>query len=144
MPPAMVDAHTPREAVMKIDNTCNPYRLLPSRPKPDATAPEFKEIFHRTVTESALLRAPGEAGNAELMEKSRLLLDVLDDYGHRLADPGTSLKELSPLVQQVEHAASRLESCLPPEDKSELAGFVRNARIAAKVAVMKYQRGDFV
>jgi hypothetical protein len=110
MPPAMVDAHTPREAVMKIDNTCNPYRLLPSRPKPDATAPEFKEIFHRTVTESALLRAPGEAGNAELMEKSRLLL----------------------------------ESRLPPEDKSELAGFVRNARIAAKVAVMKYQRGDFV
>jgi hypothetical protein len=140
----MAEAYNPREAAMKINNTCNPYHLLPSRPKSDATAPGFKEIFHRTVTETASPRAPGEVGNAELMEKSRLLLDALDDYGHQLTDRGTSLRELSPLVQRVEHAANRLESRLPPEDKSELAGFVRNARIAAKVAVMKYQRGDFV
>lgn len=73
------------------------------------------------------------------------VLSVLDRFSEALADPGKSLKEIDPLVKELEAGASSLEklsSRLP--EGNELKDLVDQTAVLAAVEAMKFNRGDYI
>ena len=80
-----------------------------------------------------------------VIERAEQLLDILGEYQRKLADPVFTLRDISPLVQQ-------LETCnigLVPEidalaDGDELKDILNEVIIASTVEVVRFNRGDYV
>lgn len=72
-------------------------------------------------------------------------LGVLDSYSQALADPQQSLKQISPLVKDLENEArnmERLSQSLPPGHG--LKPVAESLAVLATVESMKFNRGDYV
>ena len=107
----------------------------------------FKEIFDRTVS-GTNAPAPVESldPRAMVLDRSDRVLDLLDTYAGKLADTSTSLKEIHPLVKRIENEVRFMES-----DAADLAGehedmghLLRQVAATANVAVLKFERGDYI
>ena len=72
-------------------------------------------------------------------------LSIMESYQRQMADPKTTLKDVYPVVQQMEKKAAELiptlES-LPAEDK--LKDILNRAVVASTVEVIKFNRGDYI
>ena len=84
-------------------------------------------------------------GENPVIERAERLLDVLGEYQRKLADPVFTLRDISPLVQQLE----TLNTDLVPEidvlaDGDELKDIVSEVIIASTVEVVRFNRGDYV
>ena len=71
------------------------------------------------------------------------LLATLEEYEARLADPKTSLKELSPLVNNMQTKASALEADLPLMDSS-ISPLANQIIGQAQIEAIKFNRGDYI
>ncbi len=79
------------------------------------------------------------------LEQSDRVLTLLDRYAGKLADPSTSLKEIYPLVTRIQEEVDLLEtSAADVPDEKGVGRFFKDLAITANVAMLKYQRGDFV
>ena len=84
-------------------------------------------------------------GKNPVIERAERMLDILGEYQRKLADPAFTLRDVSPLVQQ-------LETCnigLVPEmdalaDGDELKDILNQVIIASVVEVVRFNRGDYV
>ncbi len=95
-----------------------------------------------SVSPTASLMAVREASPEAQVQR---LLSALDEYSQGLADPQKSLKDLEPLVADLEKGAadlSELNQTLP--EGSELKDLCGQASILATVEAAKFRRGDFV
>ena len=84
-------------------------------------------------------------GENPVIDRAERLLDVLGEYQRKLADPVFTLRDISPLVQQLE----ALNSDLVPEidalaDGDELKDILSEVIIASTVEVVRFNRGDYV
>ncbi len=73
------------------------------------------------------------------------LLNVIESYQTKMADPKVSLKEIYPLVQQMEKKTAELvpaSEALPDGDK--LKEILNGVLVASTVEVIKFNRGDYV
>ncbi len=73
------------------------------------------------------------------------LLNVIESYQVKMADPKVSLKEIHPLVQQMEKKTSELApvaEALPDGDK--LKEILNRVLVASTVEIIKFNRGDYV
>lgn len=71
------------------------------------------------------------------------LLGVLEKYETALADPSVSLKNLHPLVLDMQQKAQRLQEALP-RIESSLTPLANQIISQAQVESIKFQRGDYI
>ena len=89
----------------------------------------------------AALTAESTTGTQQVED----LLDLLDTYRQMLADPGTTLKEMGPVVDRITAQRDQLVETmegLDPEDG--LRDLINQALVAATTEVVKFNKGDYV
>jgi len=127
--------------ISKIDDSFKPN--LPSSKKTDGNQ-EFKQIFDRTLNE---INAPGPVDDKiNVIEHGDKILNLLDDYARQLTDPGKTLKDIGPLVDRIEKEVRLIETeaAAKVRDDQELETIIKDLSITANVAVLKFQRGEYI
>jgi hypothetical protein len=124
----------------KASQVGGPEESTPSRTKavdPQAALNEMAGI--------ARSRAVLATGTEEITDRIQAVLDRLDDYQQRLADPQISLKEMMPVVSALERQINDLKwSEDKPPIPADLARIASEVAVTAQVEVSKFYRGDYV
>jgi hypothetical protein len=108
---------------------------------------DFREILGRAVSGTgapAPIQLPDPRGM--VLNQSDKVLDLLDNYAGKLADASTSLKEIHPLVRRIENEVRLMESraaSLAGEHR-DMGHLLRQVAATASVAVLKFERGDYI
>jgi hypothetical protein len=110
--------------------------------KPDAGPRQTAFINPLT---SVWRTAPGSADPEFAIDRIENMLDLLDRYRHKLADPEMNLKQIDPIINEIarenDGLASLAES-LPAAD--ELKGILKRTMVTASLEVTKFYRGDYL
>ena len=73
------------------------------------------------------------------------LLDLLDDYRYKLADPQATLKDIHPLIARIEKEKEHLTAALDLlTDRGELKSILNQTLVTASLEVIKFNRGDYI
>ena len=73
------------------------------------------------------------------------LLDLLDDYRQKLADPQVTLKEIDALVGRISGEKENLTATLGSMEKGEqLQDILNQTLVTASLEIMKFRRGDYI
>ena len=107
----------------------------------------FKQIFDRKLSEvNRITRLTSADPKTDLLDHSDKVLDLLDDYAKELGNPLKTLKDIEPIVSRIEKEVDLIESKtagIVLQDR-EVEQFVRDLSVTAHVAVLKFQRGDYL
>jgi hypothetical protein len=91
------------------------------------------------------MESTNQASRADTVERINRFMDILESYQSGMEDAAATLKQVSPLVTQMEEEAQNLipvlES-LPAGD--ELKDILNRLLVASTVEVIKFNRGDYV
>ena len=151
---------------MKIDNNdpimkgLHPQGTAKSRP---AGEQEFGKILKETVENtqkpdagprqttfvnplaSVWRTARGSADPEFAIDRIENMIDLLDQYRHKLADPQMNLKQIDPIINEIARENDSLASLadsLPAAD--ELKGLLERTMVTASLEVTKFYRGDYL
>ena len=85
------------------------------------------------------------AQNGSIIDRVENLLNVLDEYQQKLKDPHFSLKEIDPLVKQMEKEKENLAPVLDSlvEDDG-LKDILNQALVTSSLETIKFNRGDYI
>ena len=73
------------------------------------------------------------------------VLDTLDDYQKKLASPAFTLKDIAPLIDEIEAGNKTLISASKAlSDGDELKNILEQVIITSMVEIIKFNRGDYV
>jgi hypothetical protein len=73
------------------------------------------------------------------------ILDLLDDYRHKLADSRVTLREMDALVDRISGEKDNLSATLSSmEEGEQLRDILNQTLVTASLEVMKFRRGDYV
>lgn len=128
-----------------MGRSCGPTSLTPSI-KTDNNA-DFREILKARISQTnAASPAIGKEPNPVLLAQSVKVLDLLDGFAQALADPRRTLKDMVPLVRGMEGEVGRLDdaSCAEGKQATGDLALARDVSLLAHVALIKFDRGDFV
>ncbi len=133
-----------------IDIPVNGYRQTPSSSRGNSTA--FDDVFSRELT--ALQKTPdmpwvdsgGTDGKAQMLSRGDGILTLLETYAADLEDPCKTLKQMAPLVEAIDHEVTRLEKSANDQFSRDeaLMEWVNELSLTARVATVKFHRGDFL
>lgn len=107
----------------------------------------FKQIFDRKLSEVNSIASPTSADpKTDLLDQSDKILDLLNDYAKELGNPLKTLKDIEPIVLSIEKEVDLIESKTAGivHQDSEIERFVKDLSVTAHVAVLKFQRGDYL
>lgn len=80
-----------------------------------------------------------------IVEGGQGLLDVFSEYQQKLADPSCSMKDIAPLINQMElDNTSLIPAVILLPDGDRLKGIMNQILIASSIEVLKFNRGDYV
>ncbi|MBT8374692.1 MAG: hypothetical protein KJN80_07265 [Deltaproteobacteria bacterium] len=83
--------------------------------------------------------------NSSIIERIENLLNILDDYQKKLKDPDTSLKEIDPIIKQMEKEKENLAPVLESIKKDDgLKNVLNQVLVTSALETMKFNRGDYV
>ena len=91
------------------------------------------------------MNAPFRLDRSLALERIENLIGLLDQYRSKLADPGTTLKNIDPIIKQIDLESEKLAPALdslPPED--ELKDLMNQTLVTASLEVTKFYRGDYM
>lgn len=126
------------------------YDLLkgqPSLSKKVDTGNRFKQVFDKKLNEiNATIKTPPIGNKSDVIEQGDKILNLLDDYARGLADPAKTLKDIGPLVKNIEKEVSliKTEASEKIHNDKELEKFIKDLAVTANVAVFKFHRGDYI
>ena len=84
-------------------------------------------------------------GKLTTIERIENVLDLLDEYGRRLADPNTTLKEIHPLVNSLETQSAHLKPVLNSmADDDPLKQILNETLVTSSLEIFKYNKGDYI
>jgi len=84
-------------------------------------------------------------GKMPLVERAERLLDLLGEYQQKLANPAFTLRDISPLVDELKADNKRLVSSVKSlADGDELKNILNQIIVATSVEIIKFNRGDYV
>lgn len=131
---------------MNIKGVDNVFNIGLSNTKKAHPGDGFKQILDKTVSEINQPDPTKPVGKKDpALEHSDKVLNLLDRYAGKLADPSTSLKEIHPLVTRIQEEVDLLEARAADVPDQKGAGqLFKDLAIMANVAVLKFQRGDFI
>ena len=83
--------------------------------------------------------------NRSIIDRVENLLNVLNEYQQKLKDPHFSLKEIDPLVKQMEKEKENLAPVLDSllEDDG-LKDILNQALVTSSLETIKFNRGDYI
>jgi hypothetical protein len=94
---------------------------------------------------------PGNMQNLTALDKPSTIkrlenvLDMLDDYRRKLADPNVTLKDIQPLISTLENENKELKpelNALAQGDK--LKQILNQTLITTSLEVIKFNKGDYI
>ena len=91
------------------------------------------------------LTAPGSPDPAITIERIEHMIDLLDQFRHKLADPRINLKQIDAIVSKIARendSLATLATSLPDDD--EIKDILKRARVTASLEVTKFYRGDYL
>ncbi len=151
---------------MKIDNNDQIMKSLPpqdtakSRPAGDQ---EFGKILKETIgstpkpeagpRQTAFVNpmtgvwrtAQSSADPGSAIDRIENMIDLLDQYRHKLADPQMNLKRIDPIINEIARENDNLASLadsLPAAD--QLKRILERTMVTASLEVTKFYRGDYL
>jgi hypothetical protein len=83
--------------------------------------------------------------NDPVIERTEKVLDILEEYQHKLLDPQSTLRDIHPLIEKMEMEQEALVpvlDSLPPGDG--LKRILTDVLITSSVEVIRFNRGDYV
>ena len=85
--------------------------------------------------------SPAQSGS--IIDRVENLLNILDEYQQKLKDPHFSLKEIEPLVKQMEkeNLAPELDSLVEDDGLKDI---LNQALVTSSLETIKFNRGDYV
>ena len=89
--------------------------------------------------------ARGSADPEFAIDRIENMIDLLDQYRHKLADPQMNLKQIDPIINEIARENDSLASLadsLPAAD--ELKGLLERTMVTASLEVTKFYRGDYL
>jgi len=83
--------------------------------------------------------------NSSIIERTENLLNILDEYQEKLRDPDISLKEIDPIIKQMEKEKENLTPVLDSivEDDG-LKDVLNQVLVTSSLETIKFNRGDYV
>jgi len=131
--------------------------------RPAATQADFGDVLKQTMqtagsAQSAVQSSTG-TGPVLPVQLQRLaaidkktivdgienVLDLLDDYRSKLADPNITLKDIHPLISAIEHENKFLKPLLNSlSEGDELKPILNQALVTTSVEVIKFNKGDYI
>lgn len=132
-----------------IDIPLNGYRQTASLSRDTSTA--FDSVFSQEL--AALQKTPEMSlDSGRIDDKARMLsqgdgiLTLLETYAADLENPGKTLKQMAPLVEAIDHEVTRLEQKANARFSRDevLMEWVNELSLTARVATVKFHRGDFL
>ncbi len=136
--------------VYGIDNIpVNGYRQTPSLSR--GTPAVFDDVFNRELTslEKTPDAQPDSGGNdprAQLLSRGEDILTLLETYAADLENPAKTLKQMAPLVDVIEHEIHQFEKKAAAwfSGDQALLGWANDLSLTARIATVKFHRGDFL
>jgi len=108
---------------------------------------QFKQIFDQKLDELHPTTGHCPVGNkSDIIVQSEKILNLLDHYAGELADPARTLKDIRPLVDNIEKEVTLMESDAVNKVQNDKAldRLVKDLAVTAKVAMYKFHRGDYI
>lgn len=118
----------------------------PSPKKADSDV-GFKQVFDKKMNEiNEATMSSSMSSKAEAVQHGDKILTLLDDYTKELADPAKTLKDIMPLVKNIEKEVSLIESesARALHDDKSLKRIIKDLAVTANVAIYKFHRGDYI
>ena len=132
---------------MKISHLNMPNPATVSPAKKINEAPGFKQILDQQLAAPNPAALPGSAVHQiDTLKQSDRILDLLDNYANALDDPKKTLKDMGPLVANIEKEVRLMETKAFDhiQNDPKLKKLAQDVAVTANVAVFKFQRGDFI
>jgi len=107
----------------------------------------FKQVFDKKINEiNEATMSTSIGGKADVIKHGDKILNLLDDYTRDLADPAKTLKDIGPLVKNIEKEVSLIEaeSADAVHNDEALKKIIKDLAVTANVAVYKFHRGDYI
>jgi len=83
--------------------------------------------------------------NRSIIDRVENLLNVLNEYQQKLKDPHFSLKEIDPLVKQMEKEKENLAPVLDSiVEDDDLKDILNQALVTSSLETIKFNRGDYI
>ncbi|MBT8351814.1 MAG: hypothetical protein KJO26_11365 [Deltaproteobacteria bacterium] len=83
--------------------------------------------------------------NSSIIERIENLLNILDEYQKKLKDPDASLKEIDPIIKQMEKEKENLAPLLESiKEDDGLKNVLNQVLVTSALETMKFNRGDYV
>ncbi len=85
------------------------------------------------------------ASDGDLVGQVEDFLDTLENYQQKLMDPDTSLKELSPLVEQIQSEGENLADALEGLQADDgMRDILSQLLITSSLEMIRFNRGDYI
>lgn len=148
---------------MKITDTENIQNLLPQNSqKQEKTIEEsFDEILNEKIDKLSFSKPDSKTmhrvqsisdtllssvlNKKEMVSRVSSFLDTLEEYSKSLSKPENSLKDINPLIENIESETNDLKllsDTLPPGD--QIKSMLDEILIRASVETIKFNRGDYL
>ncbi|MEA3359340.1 MAG: hypothetical protein U9R17_08060 [Thermodesulfobacteriota bacterium] len=106
----------------------------------------FEKIFQTTLSriDATSPHQPSDA-RSDILRQGDKILSLLDDYAGHLNDPEKTLRDIEPLVGEIEKEVRFIEAeaAEKGQNDEELQGLINNLVLTANVNIYKFYRGDF-
>ncbi len=132
---------------MDINRIYDSFQGQRSSPKKVDSDCGFKQVFDKKINEMNAATMPTSMGSkADVIKQGDKILTLLDDYTRELADPAKTLKDIGPLVKNIEKEVSLIEaeSADNVHNDKALEKIIKDLAVTANVAVYKFHRGDYI
>ena len=150
---------------MKIDNndqiakSLNPEQTTRPQPSDDRG---FGKILKETIRETpgtgagprqtvfvnplagVRLTPQGSTDPNFAIERIESMIDLLDSYRHKLADPQLNLKQLDTIIRDIARENESLASLTDSLPDDEIKRILNHTMVTASLEVTKFYRGDYL
>jgi hypothetical protein len=153
-------------AAMKIDNDDQILKNFFPETKTTPQAPankEFGSILQESVEKSekkatgtlrttfinplngVQMNTSSKVDKQFAIERIENLIGLLDQYRHKLADPGVTLRNIDPVIREIDQETENLAPVLDslPEGE-ELKNIINQTLVTASLEIAKFYRGDYI
>jgi len=122
------------------------------RGKPSGS-PAFSDLLAEAVSENDAAEKTSKttaastntvSGQPGLVKQLSSVIDLLANYSDALGDPGVSLRQIEPMLKNLQFQTDQLKSQASQSDDPDLSQLAGQIEAQVEAESIKFQRGDYV
>ncbi len=148
--------------INKINESDHSFATVNAKGSKNKASDAFENAFNKALDktqppdiETKATTALGEIASRDLKfltsseivsDKTETLLKLLDSYSTKLEDPNISLKQIAPILEEINNSAGNLLNATQQltGDTEELGTIATRTITTAQTEYLKFQRGDYL